>query len=241
MDRSVAETSPVGEEPPLPARSVEFDLTIESADEKHSDRSSFGPFIAIYASFGGFLALGGAWGLVWGNVGVAGVEAALLLVVGVGIVGLGIYGILWLGSTAADRLRIDESGITFGRRNGKSLALLWTDPQSKVDLCRMTGDREKVLPHSDARYLRPTWVDVWTTSRHVKLQTTVPPGALSAIVERARGRALRLSTNPVAFYSQSAPKSPGWLEWNEEGRVQPGQVLNGEVTKLRGSGRGPDT
>lgn len=167
--------------------------------------------------------------------GVSGTFAVILLVIGAVVLVLGVVAIQKLGSSAAVRLRIGDDGLSFVRKNGKVLSVRWDDPGLKLNLSRLEGDPNKVLIKGDARGLRPFWVDVWTTKRHwIALETTLPQESLGAIRERARARGVRIKESRVAFYWHSAPKSPGWLDYDLEGSVGKGRSLNGEITKLRG-------
>jgi len=240
------ESSAEGGQPLLSASSaeatkVEFDLTSESGEERHSNRVQFGPFIAVYAGLGVALTvLGTAW--YFGFQGGSPVSVSIgCIVVGFAILVAGSIAMWRLGSTVVIRHQVGPTGIAFQRRNGKSLSVGWSDPTLKVNLFSLEGDASKVLPRGDARLIRPNWVDVFSAKHHfVRLETTIPVEASAALVEQARGHGVRLSRTRAAFFWQSAPKSPGWLDWQEDGHVTDGHPLNGELVKLRGPEARPD-
>ena len=229
-------------ERPLPAAAAEFDLSLEAIEERHDQRVNQGPFVAIYAGAGAVFAIWGALGLLGFNVGFNGAGALAMVLIGGTIAVLGAYAIRWFGSNSAVQLRVDDSGLTFRRKNGKVVQLRWADPRLKFNLSHLAGDPNRVFGKSDARYARPYWVDVWTSaSRYYKLETTLPREASEAIQERAREQGVGVSILRVAFYWHSAPKSPGWLDWDPEGKVGEGRTLNGVITKFRGPQAAPDS
>ena len=220
---------------PLSEDPAEFDLGLESEEETKGERSSVGPFVVIYAGAGGVFAVFGGLGLLGRFNAFSGIPGVVALTVGIVVVVAGIVGLRSLGSGMVVRLRIDDTGLTFTRKNGKVLQTRWDDPQLRVNLDHFAGDPKEVLPTTDARYKRPYWVDVWTPrSRLIALETTLPEEAFVAILDRAERGGARASQSRVAFYWHSAPKSPGWLAFDNEGSVGKGRSLNGEVTRLRG-------
>ena len=226
-------TSPAS--PPLPEAAAEFDLELESEEEMKGERSSVGPFVVVYAGAGGFFALLGSLGLLgvlgeWG-----GVPGIVALAVGLLVVAAAIIGMRAIGSGMAVRLRLDDTGVAFTRRNGKIVSAKWDDPGLRINLDHLQGDPAKVLPRTDARFKRPFWVDVWTAkSRFMALETTIPEEAFSALLDRANRNGVRVSQTRVAFYWHDAPKSPGWLDFDNEGSLGADRTLNGEVNRLRG-------
>lgn len=219
----------------LPSAALDFDLTTEAVEEQTGERRSAGPFVAVYAGMGGVLVILGALGLLGLDPGVTGLAAEGMLIGGAAIAATATFAVFYMGSGMPVRLHVDDVGVTLTRRNGKAAGVRWDDRDLRIDLLHFSGDKEKVLPRSDARYRRPFWVDVWTTkSRYSALETTLPEEGFDAILERARARGVKVFATRVSFYWHSAPKSPGWLAYDEEAGLAAGRVLNGEVNKLRG-------
>jgi hypothetical protein len=221
---------------PVASGTRRFDLSAEADEEKKGERASAGPFVAIYAGMGVVFAILGGLGLLGVDDGFVGLAGAVTFLIGLVIAGLGLFAIKRMGTGMASVLVVSDDGVAFTRRNGKSVELRWDDPHFKLDLAYFSGDATKVLPKGDARAIRPYWVDVWTRQgRSISLETTLPDDAVKSILERAASKQVRTSHTLVAYYWQSAPKSPGWLAFDDENKLQQGHVPNGERWLIRGS------
>jgi hypothetical protein len=235
MNTSIHQDGTLDDSRPPPDAAIEFDLQLESEEEKKSERSSFGPFVAAYAGMGGVFAVIGGLALLGVNDGFAGVAGIAALSIGLVVLITGALAIKKMGGGMAVRLRLDDTEMVFTRRNGTTLSVRWDDPGLRINLDHLAGDPDKALPRRDARYRRPYWIDVWTPkSRFYALETTLPEEAFVAVLERSRRKRVQVSQSRVAFYWHTAPKSPGWLDFDAEGKVGPGRELNGEVNRLRG-------
>lgn len=219
---------------PLASYPILIDLRQEQARETADFRSRQQPFFLIYSGLGfAFIALGAlfALGFFGGNL-VGGVATA---VVGAAFAVLMIFLSRWLVGREPVRLDLTETSLEFVRAKGSSLRLDWSDLNLKFNLARFDGDPKGVLPEKDARRGRPEWVDVWQPpSRFVKLETTLPEGATATILSEAQRRGLTVTPIRVAFWWHSAPKSPGWLDYDVEGALKGKHLLNGRIVRVRG-------
>jgi len=139
-------------------------------------------------------------------------------------------------STGPSTLRIDERGVEFVPPGGKSIRAEWTDPSFKVDLREFTTDRERVLRKGDPRVANPQWVSFYAPPRRSpRLETTAPPEALRAILERAEAHGLLVRPVRVGFYWYHVARGPGFLAYEVEGDIQRADRVNGVIQRVRGS------
>lgn len=186
-------------------------------------------------------ALLGAAGLLGVNDGFSGLWGVGSLVIGAVVLALAVVSLLRMGSSMATSLQVDAESQIFGRKNGNSLRIAWTDPFLKVDLAHLEGKPDAILPSSDARVRRPYWVNAWTRNgRSMGLETTVPSAAIQALLDKAQASGARVTATRVAFFWQNAPKSPDWLSWEAEGKLRDGHTLNGQRWLIRGTSVPPD-
>jgi hypothetical protein len=227
---------------PLASETTEFDLSQEADRERVSKRKTYGPYIIIYAFAGVFAACEGAYYLLFVDHSASDrlVDWAWIGA-GVAIIAVGSYAVHSLGKNEVSKLVIDVTGLKFTRKNGKMQTWNWNSPTLHVDLCKFETSPEKVIPKDDARLVRPYWVNVYEPpSKTFRVQTTVPPYAIGAIAAKARNSGVIVRNVRVAFYWRSAPKTPGSLDMEMEGRLTHGRKVNGTVTQLRSASEARD-
>ena len=224
---------------PLGPGAREFDLSKESAEERIEYRKTSGPAIATFAALGVAFAIASAYFLyLERGVAIDALAATGLLIGSLAVAGFCIYAFLRLGGRTAVRLRVDESGITFVRANGREERRQWNDPRLKVDVSSYSGRPEDVFSKTDAKFHHPFWVSAWSPNgRYVALETTIPNDALRAIVDQARASQVSAQMVRVAFFWHDVRREPGYLDMEEEGAMTAGHQLNGEITRIRGAER----
>ncbi len=146
-----------------------------------------------------------------------------------------------LGRSAFMRLRIDEGGVHLDPFQGSTQLLAWDDPRLKFNVNHFLRDANSILPKGDVRRSHPYWLSVWKfPSPWLQFNASISPEACEAIIGEAGRHSVTRSTSPVAFYWEFSLKGSGSLGWSDGSQLKQGQVMNGQITKIRGLAWGGD-